>query len=86
MKGKKVFTKDEINCLRELIRRRVQAPRSEQMPIRDKMRSIGFYGQYDFGIRNCRETDFEELIRDGRIIVKDDDNKVPIKTLFIVIC
>ena len=52
MKGKNVFTEQEIEALRELIRQRVKADRSKQTSIRNKMRAIGFYGGRRF--RHCR--------------------------------
>ena len=71
LKGKKVFTKQEADTLRTLIKLRVKADRSEQKRIRDnKMREIGFYGRDDWGIVNCQLKDFERLISDGSIIIK----------------
>ena len=78
MKGTNVFTKSEINELRELIRQRVKADRSKQKGIRDKMRAIGFYGRDYFGIVDMTVEKFDKLIADERIIVKDEisDNEV----------
>ena len=78
MKGTNVFTKSEINELRELIRQRVKADRSTQKSIRNKMRSIGFYGRDDFDIVDMTVVKFDKLIADERIIVKDEisDNEV----------
>lgn len=78
MKGTNVFTKSEINELRELIRKRVKADSSKQKRIRDKMRAIGFYGRDDFGIVDMTVEKFDKLIADERIIVKDEisDNEV----------
>lgn len=70
MKGKNVFTKQEIEELRELIRQRVKADRYAQKRIRDKMRKIGFYGGDDFGIIDMTIEKFDKLIADKRIIVK----------------
>ena len=70
LKGKKVFTKQEADTLRTLIKLRVNAERSEQKRIRDKMREIGFYGRDDWGIVNCQLKDFERLISDGSISIK----------------
>ena len=70
MKGTNVFTKSEINELRELIRQRVKADRNAQKRIRDKMRKIGFYGGDDFGIIDMTIEKFDKLIADKRIIVK----------------
>ena len=78
MKGTNVFTKSEINELRELIRQRVKADRSTQKSIRNKMRSIGFYGRDEFDIVDMTVEKFDKLIADERIIVKDEisDNEV----------
>ena len=78
MKGTNVFTKSEINELRELIRQRVKADRSTQKSIRNKMRAIGFYGHDDFDIVDSTVENFDKLIADERIIVKDEisDNEV----------
>lgn len=70
MKGKNVFTKQEIEELRELIRQRVKADRNAQKRIRNKMRKIGFYGGDDFGIIDMTIEKFDKLIADKRIIVK----------------
>ena len=67
MKGKREFTESEIDRLRELIRKRVHATREQQKRIRDAMRRIGFYGQADWGIRNCQLADLDGLIRSGQI-------------------
>ena len=67
MKGRYVFTKSEINELRELIRQRVKADRSKQKGIRDKMRAIGFYGRDDFGIVDMTESDLDMLLESERI-------------------
>ena len=69
MKGKREFTESEIARLRELIKERVQAPKGKQTQIRNKMRRIGFYGQADWGIRNCQLADLDGLIRSGQITV-----------------
>lgn len=72
MKGKNVFTVEEINALKKLISLRVQVgDRSMQKKIRDVMRRIGFYGGDDFGIRDCQVSDLERLIRNGEIKVVD---------------
>ena len=72
MKGKNTFTQDEIEQLKALIKERVQAKyRDKQKHIRAKMRAIGFYGGDDFGIKDCQLSDFENLIKSGRIKVLD---------------
>ena len=69
LKGKNIFSQEEIDELRELIRKRIRADRSGQKKIRDRMRKIGFYGSHDFGITDLQPRDLESLIESGRIKV-----------------
>ena len=69
LKGKIIFNQEEIDELRELIRKRIRADRSGQKKIRDRMRKIGFYGSHDFGITDLQPRDLESLIESGRIKV-----------------
>ena len=71
MKGKRTFTSQEIETLKQLIRIRVNSSRNKQKQIRDKMRVIGFYGRDDFGIVDCKVSDLEKLIKQGIIKVVD---------------
>jgi hypothetical protein len=71
MKGKNVFTKAEIEQLKRLIKERVNTPSPDQKAVRDKMRTIGFYGRDDWGITDCQVGDLENLIKRGRITVKE---------------
>lgn len=80
MKGKNEFTQSEINEIVALIRKRCSAPQSEQKQIRDKMRSIGFYGRDDFGIIDMTEEKFYRLIESKKIIIKDS-SKVKVPTI-----
>ncbi len=68
MKGKSIFTKNEINKLRRLIQDKINSTRDEQKLIRQEMRNIGFYIS-DFNITNLQPEDFEELIEIKRIII-----------------
>lgn len=70
MKGKDVFSRDEIKQLQELISMRVKAPSDKQKGIRQKMRDIGFYGGDDFGIKDMTLEKFNKLITDKRIKIK----------------
>lgn len=72
MKGKKSFTRDEIDALRMLIRQRVNAEASKQKGLRAKMRRIGFYGS-DFGLSDLQPTDFERLLSSRQITISDGD-------------
>lgn len=68
MKGKKQFSQSEITELKCLIKERIKADRSRQKGIRARMRRIGFYSS-DFGINDSQPSDFDNLIRSGRIKV-----------------
>lgn len=75
MKGKDHFTKHEIATLKRLIRIRVElsqqsGTKNEQKKVRDRMRSIGFYGGDDWGIFDCQESDLDRLIDSGLIKVE----------------
>lgn len=74
MKGKNIFTKQEFEELKSLIRQRLNADKSSQKQIRKKMRAIGFFGRDDFGIVDCHISDLESLVRSG--IIKVIGNKV----------
>ena len=74
MKGKNIFTKQEFEELKSLIRQRLNADKSNQKQIRNKMRAIGFFGRDDFGIVDCHISDLESLVRSG--IIKVIGNKV----------
>ena len=72
LKGKNLFTQKEINELKRLITLRVNSiNKSEKKKLRDNMRKIGFYGRDDFGIFDCKVSDLERLIKQGRITVVD---------------
>ena len=80
IKGKKVFTKTEIEQLLQLIKERRQAPSDKQKSIRNKMRKLGFYGRDDWGIT---ETDLIQLISNGKITVKDASTDESNRSSFI---
>jgi hypothetical protein len=81
MKGKNKFTRSEIEQIRDLIKQRINAGRSEQKGIRAKMRRLGFYGQDDFGIMDMQPEDLDRLIQSGRIIVLGESVAPAIKKL-----
>lgn len=83
VKGKKVFTKAEIEQLLELIKERRQAPSDKQKSIRNKMRKLGFYGRDDWGIIDCTEKDLIQLISNGKITVKDASTDESNRSSFI---
>jgi hypothetical protein len=71
MKGKDVFSRDEIKQLQELISLRVKAAPDKQKGIRNKMRKIGFYGGDDFGVKDMTLEKFQSLIDNGEITIKN---------------
>ena len=75
MKGKNIYTQQEIEQLRGLIRKRNSASAVEQKSIRQKMRKMGFWGRDDWGIIDYFETELDELIKSGRIKVKSEKNE-----------
>lgn len=75
MKGKNIYTQQEIEQLRDLIREKNRASADERKRIRQKMRKMGFWGSKDWGIIDCSETDLDELIKSGRIKVKSEKNE-----------
>lgn len=71
MKGRTQFTKEEAHTIRSLLDRKNQYPGKEwQKPIRDQIRSIGFYIS-DFGASSFTSGDFDKLIQYGRIKIVD---------------
>ena len=78
MKGKNEFTQSEINEIVDLIRQRCSAVSGEQKNIRNKMRSLGFYGRDDFGIFDMTEEKFYRLIESKKIIIKDGRSKAKV--------
>lgn len=77
MKGKKVFTSQEIKRIEELIEEKLKSPSNKQKRVRDRIRDIGFYWEdyhpkgekpkVEYNVEN-----FRELIEEGKITVKDD--------------
>ncbi|MCD7901669.1 MAG: NAD(P)H-dependent oxidoreductase [Bacteroides sp.] len=72
MKGKNIFTTAEYHRLRELIVERNNTPSDKQLPVRNKMRAIGFYGRDDWGIVDMQVEDLDSLIAEGKIIIQDN--------------
>jgi hypothetical protein len=72
MKGRSTFTADEIAQIRDLIRRKNEAPASAQKAIRARMRELGFYIS-DFGSigGGFSLRDLDRLIQGGRITIVD---------------
>ncbi len=75
LKGKKVFSGEEIRQLEELIKLRVKSPADQQKRIRDNIRKIGFYGKDNWGIIDLQLIDLKRLINSGQIKVTSSNNK-----------
>lgn len=67
MKGKKEFTATEAAAIRELLKELRNSPRNGQKTIRSKMRRMGFYMRDDWGLHDCRSSDFDALVKSGLI-------------------
>ena len=78
MKGKKHFTKPEIEELKRLIILRNKTAPTGQKSIRQRMRNIGLFGKDDWGITDMQLRDLESLIKTKRITVGNAVDK-PIK-------
>ncbi len=68
MKGRKEFTKAELEKLTQLFKLKDKASRDEQKRIRDKMRKIGFYIS-DF-TSSMTSAEFAILVYSGGIKIK----------------
>lgn len=73
MKGEDTFTNTEIQNIKELISKKVEATKEEQKSIRAKIRKIGFY-YTDFSLSKHGYTvaDFDSLICSGQIKINND--------------
>lgn len=70
MKGRRNFTANEIDRIREILKHKSNAPSDKQKPYRDKLRSIGFYiTDFDKSHIGFTDMDLEELIKNGIIII-----------------
>lgn len=77
MQGKGEFTRNEIEQIKDLIRKKVLAPRDEQKKIRGKMRR-----KYEFYISDFSDNpdgfavkDLEMLILAGAIVIKEENSE-----------
>lgn len=91
MKGKREFTEDEANKIRNLIKQKLLASKNEQKGIRNKIRALKFFFSDFSDKKGYTVDDFNQLIKSGQIrIIKgtnhpiNDTNKIvkepPIKT------
>lgn len=76
MKGKKRFTKNEIERIKSLTRMKISASRSEQKQIRDRIRRIGFYYSDFSNSKGYDEYDIDVLIRNSEIEIIDNNESV----------
>ncbi len=68
MKSKQVFSVEQVEEIRKLLREKMNKSDSEQKLIRDKIRALGFYiRDYHKSSRPFTVEDFDQLIKDGKI-------------------
>ena len=72
MKVKKLhrsrFTKDEAECIMNLLNEKTNSKPNKQKGIRQKIRNIGFYiTDFDDSYQGFTTEDFKRLIKDGKI-------------------
>jgi hypothetical protein len=70
MKGKNIFTKHEVNIIRELLIKKVNSTTNEQKRIRNKIRKLGFYITDYTNKKGFTVDDFNDLIKDEKVRVK----------------
>ncbi len=80
MKSKKEFIKAEIDEIKKLIRIKVTSSTNEQKRIRDKIRKIGFYYSEFSSKKGYTLKDFEALLDDGSIKVKESQKSKRLDT------
>ena len=72
MKGKKQFTKSEIQRLKEILKDKESVFGKQQKSYRDKLRGMGFYiTDFDSSYKGFTDEDLDELIRNETITIKD---------------
>lgn len=70
---KKTFTKAEVETIRDLLRRKSRAGRTEQKSIRSQIRRIGFkISDYDTSGRGFTVKDFDLLVKRGYITIMNN--------------
>mgnify|MGYP001061491924 CR=1 FL=1 len=67
MKGKREFTDDEANKIRNLIKQKLLASTNEQKGIRNKIRDLKFYFSDFSDKKGYTVDDFNQLIKSGQI-------------------
>jgi len=67
MKGKREFTEDEANRIRNLIKQKLLASTNEQKGIRNKIRDLKFYFSDFSDKKGYTVDDFNQLIKSGQI-------------------
>ncbi|MEI6823357.1 MAG: hypothetical protein WCL51_15610 [Bacteroidota bacterium] len=68
MKGKNIFTKVEVEKIKDLIKMKLDASPDKQKGIRNKIRNIGFYySDFSNDKKGYTVTDFDNLIKSGSI-------------------
>ena len=73
MQGKNIFTSIEAEVIKNLLRQKPRASKSEQKKIRGKMRDLKFYiTDFDRSQAGFTVIDFENLIKTKRIIITNE--------------
>lgn len=67
MKGKREFSKYEVNQIRKLINQKLMASKNEQKTIRNKIRGFDFYFSDFSSKKGYTVQDFDNLIKTGEI-------------------
>ena len=68
--GRRQFTLEEAEQIRNLLREKTRADRDQQKRIRGKLRKIGFYiTDFDNSSEAFTEADFNELVEIGTISI-----------------
>jgi hypothetical protein len=71
--GRRTFTREEVDELRQLIREKQTADASRQKVLRARMRRIGFYiSDFSSDAQGFVVSDLDELVRRGAVTVVDD--------------
>ena len=76
MKGRKIFTHDEAETIRQLLRRKIQSERNEQKKIRSKLRNdLRFHiTDFDGTYSGFGSDDFDRLIELGTIQINSSSS------------
>lgn len=78
MRGKETFTPVEIERIKSLLEKKVDARPMTQRRIREQLRRIGFYiSDYDHTFAGFTPADLDQLIESGRVVVAEKMEVLP---------